>query len=213
MTAAGEVLDWITRSADPAERAKLARWGIPQDRAAGIPMHMLLAKVRALGPDMTLARALWASGGDEARTLAAMVADPGALTPAEMDDRAQGFDSWAICDTVAFRLFDRSPHAWDRIGAWAADSLPLVRRAGHATLWALALLDRSGGPARYVRALGRIAAGPDEAEPIVAEAIDMALRAVARRPGLKPVIADLARRLAADADRPRLARHFARAAR
>ena len=117
-------------SADPDERAKLDRYGIPDGNAVGIPMRTLLAKERMLGRDMALARALWASDGYEACKLAAMVADPDALTPADMDRWVVDFDSWAICDTVAFRLFRHSRHAFARATEWMRDSRTMVRRAG-----------------------------------------------------------------------------------
>ncbi len=202
-----DVLNWIAASADPDERAKLARYGIPDGNAVGIPMRTLLAKARAVGRDMALARALWASGGYEARTLAAMVADPGDLTPDQMDAWAADFDSWAICDTVAFRLFRHSPHAYPRATDWTRDSRTMVRRAGYATFWALALADRTGDIARWQSVLDRIADAPPEPEPIVEKAIIMALGAMARlSPALRAATHDLGTQLSSDPARRRVAK-------
>jgi 3-methyladenine DNA glycosylase AlkD len=205
--AADEVLAWIAASADPNERAKLARYGIPDGNAVGIPMRTLLARARAVGRDMALARALWASGGYEARTLAAMVAEPDNLAPAEMDAWVADFDSWAICDTVAFRLFKHSPHAHPRAAVWVRDRSALVRRAGYATYWALALHDRSGDEDRWRGVLGRIGDAPAEAELIVEKAIIMALAAIARRsPALRAATVATGKRLSDDPARRRVAR-------
>jgi 3-methyladenine DNA glycosylase AlkD len=204
---ATDVLNWIARSADPVERGKLARYGIPDANAVGIPMRTLLAKARAIGRDMALARALWASGGYEARTLAAMVAEPNMLTPDQMDAWAADFDSWAICDTVAFRLFRHSPHAFVRAADWVTDSRVMVRRAGYATLWALALNDRAGDMARWQGVLARIAAIPAEPEPIVEKAVIMVLGAIARiSPALRAATHDLGAQLGTDPARRSVAK-------
>jgi 3-methyladenine DNA glycosylase AlkD len=207
VTDVADVLGWIARSADPVERGKLARYGIPDGNAVGIPMRTLLAKARALGRDMALARALWASGGYEARTLAAMVAEPGDLTPNEMDAWVADFDSWAICDTAAFRLFKHIPYALIRADAWMTDSRAMVRRAAYATIWATALNDRMGDAAHWNGVLDRIADAPAEPEPIVEKAIIMALGAIARlSPALRAATHDLGTRLSADPARRRVAK-------
>ncbi len=204
---ATDVLNWIVATGDPNERAKLARYGIPDDNAVGIPMRTMLLKAREIGRDTGLARALWASGGYEARTIAAMIADPGDLTAAEMDAWAADFDSWAICDTVAFRLFKHSHHAFARATDWTRDSRTMVRRAGYATFWALALADRAGDTGRWQGVLDRIAGAPAEPEPIVEKAIVMALGAVARiSPALRAATHDLGTRLSADPARRRVAK-------
>jgi 3-methyladenine DNA glycosylase AlkD len=206
-TSAADVLNWIAASADPDERGKLVRYGIPDGNAVGIPMRVLIGQARALGRDMALARALWASGGYEARTLAAMVAEPGDLTPTEMDAWVAALDSWAICDTVAFRLFKHSPYALIRTADWMTDSRAMVRRAAYATIWATALADRTGDTSRWQGVLDRIAAAPAEPEPIVEKAIIMALGAIARlSPALRTATHDLGTRLSADPARRRVSK-------
>ena len=117
------VRDWLAATASEAERAKLARYGIPDDRALGVPMGAMLALARNRPKDPALAAALWAEGGYETRTLAVLLDDPAALTPARMD--AMVADSWAICDTACFRLLDRAPGAWEAVPCWAASDRPV----------------------------------------------------------------------------------------
>ena len=69
----------------------------------------LLAK--RLGRNHELAAALWETGCYEARLLTAYVDDPALVTPTQMEDWCREFDNWAICDTLCFVLFDRTPHA------------------------------------------------------------------------------------------------------
>ena len=72
----------------------------------------LLAK--RLGRNHELAAALWETGCYEARLLTAYVDDRALVTPTQMEDWCREFDNWAICDTLCFVLFDRTPHAAHR---------------------------------------------------------------------------------------------------
>lgn len=176
-----ETLAWLHATASADQRADLARYGIPQDNALGIAMRDLKAKGKALGRDHALARALWDSGLYEARTLAAFVAEPARMTRAEADAWAAGFDSWAICDTVCFHLFDRLPCAWQLPDRWAPDERLYVRRAAFALIWALALHDKRATDERFSATLPLMRTAAADDRPHVTKAIDMALRAVGRR--------------------------------
>src|SRR6187551_882905 len=95
------------------------RYGIVTKDAFGIPMNEMQLVAKQLGRNHELALALWETGNYEARTVAAFVAEPERLTPKLMDRWCRDFDNWGICDTVCFKLFDQSPHALDRVAAWA----------------------------------------------------------------------------------------------
>ena len=45
--------------------------------------------------------------------------EPARVTAAQMDRWCRDFDHWAICDTACFALFDRTPHAWHKVGQWS----------------------------------------------------------------------------------------------
>src|SRR5262249_47300741 len=107
----------------------MARYGIPSDGAYGVTVGELRAFAKDIGRSHALAKALWSSGRYEARMLAAFVDDPAEVTVAQMNAWAADFDSWAICDTACFALFDRSPHAWSRVRAWASAKPLFTKRA------------------------------------------------------------------------------------
>ena len=69
----------------------------------------LLAK--QFGRNHDLAIALWDTGHYEARMLTAFVGDPAKVTPKEMDRWCRDFDNWGLCDTLAFKLWDRTLRA------------------------------------------------------------------------------------------------------
>jgi len=176
-----QVIEWLRASSTEEARESLARYGIPNDDALGIPMASLKKQAKAIGTSHELAIELWDSGYYEARTLAAFVDDPAKVTAEQMDRWAYDFNSWAICDTVCFRLFDKTAHAWSKVDAWEGASEEFVRRAAYALLWALALHDKRAGDERFVRALRMLEnAEPDE-RPLVLKAMDMALRAIGKR--------------------------------
>ena len=107
----------LKSAARPAHRAGLARYGIPDAHALGVPMRDIQALGKRIGRQPALAQSLWDSGIYEARLLVAFVADPALLTVTQMDRWCRQFDNWAVCDTLCLHLFDRSPHAWERIEA------------------------------------------------------------------------------------------------
>lgn len=199
----GEVLAWIDAHGDAALRDQLGpRYGIRAGSTVGVPMREMTALAKDLGRDHELAAALWASGGYEARTVAALVDEPSAVTVEQMDRWAGDFDNWAICDTVCFRLFDRAPSAWGRVEVWAADQREFVRRGAFALLWSLALHDRQEPDARFVEALPVVAAAATDDRPLVNKAVIMAVRAIAKkRSGARDAVAALADDLVASDDR------------
>lgn len=188
------------RSAATAhDLANLNRFGIVAPTALGVSMANLQKIAKRLGRDHDLAAALWATGVYEARMLACLVDDVEQVTPQQMDAWRAGFDNWAIVDTACFKLFDRSPHAWARIAAWAPLNDEFGRRAAFALLACLALhgKDRDDQPFLDGLALIERAAGDDRN--FVKKAVNWALRAIGLResPVLKAAALETARRLAA----------------
>ena len=105
-------------SRDRAPVAPSTEWPVMASRpkhAFGVPMGTLLKLSKRLGTNHELSLALWESGWYEARLLAALVGDPGGSRAAQMDAWAAGFENWGDCDTVCFKLFDRTPFAWEKV--------------------------------------------------------------------------------------------------
>ena len=183
--------------ADPRTLAGMTRYAIPSDNALGVPMHAIQELGKRLGCNHALAAALWKSGVYEARTLAAFVEHPEQVSAAQMERWARDFDSWAICDTVCFKLFDRTPHAYDKVHAWAQRKEELVKRAAFALLASLAL-HGVGTDAQLERCLPLIEAAAGDERNFVKKGVSWALRALGRRgAGLNAAALQLARKLAA----------------
>jgi len=195
-------LKWLKRHGTKRNRDGLARYGIQAPTAFGTPMAKIQVLAKRLGRDHELAEALWETGWYEARLLTAFVAEPGRLTPSQMDRWCREFDNWAVCDTLCFHLFDRTPHAFRKVAQWSRRQDEFVRRAAFALLASLALHDKRSPDELFARCLPLIEAAAGDERNFVKKAVNWALRAVGGR-NLKLRVAALkvARRLAATSDR------------
>jgi len=194
-------LAWLKRHATKATRDGMARFAIPSDNAYGVAMKDIKALGATLGRDQALAAALWATGVYEARMLASFVGDPDKLTPAVMDRWCRDFDNWAFCDAMSFNLFDRSPHAWDKVVEWSGRDKEFEKRTAFALLWSLSVHDKRAGDDSFVRGLELIEREAADDRNFVKKATNMALRAIGKRNRpLNAAAVAVARRLAKSDD-------------
>src|SRR5262245_41539554 len=150
---ANAAVDALKRLGRRKNREGMARYAIPSEKAFGVPMAKIQALARRLGTSHALAGALWKTGWYEVRTLAAYVEEAERVTPAQMDRWCRDFDNWAICDTLCFQLFDKTPHALRKVQEWAGRREEFVRRAAFALLASAALHHRETGDDAFARCL------------------------------------------------------------
>lgn len=192
-----EALKWLKRNATKANRDGMARFAIPSDKALGVSMPNIQELAKQLGRNHALAAALWDTDVYEARMLAAYVEEPAKVTSAQMDRWCRDFDNWAICDTLCFALFDRTPHAWQKVAQWSDKRAEYVKRAGFALLWGLTVHDKDAEDAQFAQGLLYIERAATDERHYVKKAVNMALRAIGKRkPALNAAAVALARRLA-----------------
>jgi 3-methyladenine DNA glycosylase AlkD len=175
------VLAELKRLGTKSTRDGMTRYGMPTDKAFGVPVNAIQRLARSIGPNHALALALWDTGWYEARMVAAYVGEPARLTPAQMDRWCREFDNWGICDTVCFVLFDRTPHAWSRIPKWARQKDEFVRRGGFVLMACLALHDKAADDKSFTTLLPLIERGATDERNFVKKGVSWALRAVGRR--------------------------------
>ena len=193
-----EALDLLEKAGDRRTREGYARYGIVAPKSLGVPMAKIQTIAKKLGVDHALALALWESGWYEARLLCAFVADPQELTAAQMERWTKDFDNWGVCDTLCFKLYDRSPLAWKKLAPWAKKKDEFVRRAAFALLASLALHDKAAKDAAFVRTLPLIETAAADERNFVKKGVSWALRSVGRRnAALRARSVALAKRLAA----------------
>ena len=180
-TTEDDVMTWLRSAADEEHRAGLARYGIPVGPALGVPMGDLKKAAKRFGPAHHIVSSLWETEVYEARVMAIHLADPSEFSRRDADRWSADFDNWALCDTAAFHLFDRTSWAWDAVGDWSADPREFVRRAAFATLWGLSVHDKRASNEQLLSIFPRAASAAKDERLYVKKAVDMALRAVGKR--------------------------------
>ena len=194
-------LTWLKRHSSKRAREGMARYAIPSDNAFGVSVSDIRVLGKRLGRNHELAAALWATGWYEARMLTSFVDEPARVTSAQMDRWCRDFDNWAICDTLCFHLFDRTPHAWQKVTQWSGQRDEFAKRASFALLWALTVHDKHAGDEAYLQGLRLIERAADDDRNFVKKAVNMALRAVGKRnAALNTAAVATARRLADSPD-------------
>ena len=175
------ILAQLERRGSKKNRDGMAGYGIVAPKAFGVTVAALRAIGVRTGQDHPLALALWKTGWYEARMLTAFVGDPARLTVAQMDRWALDFDNWAICDALCFHLFDKSPHAFERIAAWSRRREEFVRRAAFALLAGVALHQKSAPDAPFLRALALASRAARDDRNFVKKGVSWGLRSVGHR--------------------------------
>lgn len=196
------VLTALRAEASPKFRADMGpRYGLHVEKAWGVPMARIQAVAKPLGRDHGLAESLWGTGWYEARMVACMIADPALVTVEQMDRWRADFDNWGIVDTVCFKLWDRVPHAFGRVDAWAGLNDEFGRRAAFALLACLAL-HKKGTDADFLDRLRLIEQAATDGRNFVKKGANWALRAIGgkKSPALRTAARTLADRLAASSD-------------
>jgi 3-methyladenine DNA glycosylase AlkD len=195
------VLTWLKRHSSARTRVGMARYGIPSDNASGVSVADIRLLAKRLGRNHELALALWETGSYEARMLTPFIDEPARVTPAQMDRWCRDFDSWAICDALCFHLFDKTPHAWQKIAKWSGRREEFVKRAAFALLASVALHDQTAPDAPFIKSFALIERAATDDRNFVKKAVSWALRGIGKRnPALNAAAVKLARRLAASPD-------------
>jgi 3-methyladenine DNA glycosylase AlkD len=195
------VLAWLKKHSSKATRDGMARYGVPSDHALGVTMADMKVIAKEIGKNHQLAAALWDTGIYEARMLTSFVDDAALVSSAQMNRWARDFDNWGICDTVCFHLFDRTPHAWQKVEQWHDRKEEFIKRAAFALLWGLTVHDKRAADGVFVDGLGYIERAAADERHFVKKAVNMALRALGKRnAALNTAAVATARRLAESAD-------------
>jgi 3-methyladenine DNA glycosylase AlkD len=175
------ILTWLERRGSRRNRDGMARYGIVTPKAFGVSMATMRPLVKRLGRHHELALALWDSEYLEARILAALVDEPASVSAAQMERWAADFDNWAVCDSVCFHLFDRTPHAWRTVPRWARRRAEFVKRGAFAMLAGLAVHDKHADDRAFLQTLPLIERAAGDERNLVKKAVNWALRQIGKR--------------------------------
>ena len=179
---ASEIIAELQLLGSQANREGMARFGIKTERALGISMNSLRQIAWRVGKkDHALAQELWDTGLHEARLLATIVDDPGAVTQEQMERWVAEFDSWDLCDQCCGNLFDKTPDAWNKAVEWSAREQEFEKRAGFALIAYLAVHDKHAPNEKYFPYLEIIKREAGDSRNFVKKAVNWALREIGKR--------------------------------
>ncbi|MEW5915120.1 MAG: DNA alkylation repair protein [Gemmatimonadota bacterium] len=196
-----EVIAMLEKRGSKKTRDGMARYGIVAPKAFGVPVGVIQQIGKNVGKNHQLAAELWESGWYEARMLTAFIDDPALVTSKQMDDWVADFDNWAICDTLCFHLFDRTAHAWTKVGPWSRRREEFVRRSAFALLAGLSLHDKKAGDEPFLKTLAYIERCADDDRNFVKKGVSWAFRVMGRRSAaLHDATLKLAREFAKSSD-------------
>ncbi len=151
---------------------------------------------KQIGVNHELALELWRTGNLDARMLAAQVADPQRISPADLDRWASAIRYYPLADIFATKLAARSRHARDRVAAWTRSKDEWLGRAGWMILGELAQRDQVLSDAQLTREIERIESTIHPAPNFTRDAMNKTLIAIgSRNPRLRELALTAARRM------------------
>ena len=159
----------------------LPRYGITTSKAMGVSVGNIQVIAKGIGKDHDLAQALWTTGWYEARLLTAFIDEPDRVTPLQMDRWCRDFDNWGIVDTVCFKLFDQTPHAWKKVLQWSKRRDEFQKRAAFALLACLGVHDKEATNEQFLACLPLIEEASTDERNFVKKGVSWALRVIGRR--------------------------------
>lgn len=189
------ILKNLKAYARPDQLEGMARFGMLGTKRLGVAVPVLRKMAKEIGKDHTLALGLWKSGIPDARILASMIDDPAQVTAEQMNAWVKDFDSWDVCDQVCMNLFDKTPHAWEKVVEWSTRKEEYVKRAAFALIACLAWHDKNAPDARFLAFLPLIKAQSIDDRNFVKKAVNWALRHIGKR---NPALCKEAMRAARD---------------
>lgn len=175
------MLELLEAMADRSRLDGMARYGIVVDKAIGVNMPDIRAFSASVGKDHELAMDLWGTGLHEARIMASLVAEPLELTEDQIERMVADLDSWDLCDQCCSNLFSRTPMAWRKALEWTGRREEFQKRAGFATMAALAVHDRMQDDERFVPFIDAVEREGGDYRKYVRKALSWALRQMGKR--------------------------------
>lgn len=199
---AEEVLARLELMSDSTRLEGMSRYGIKVDRALGVSMPEMRALAKTIGKDHRLAVELWRTEVHEARIMASLLADPKHLSEEQMEEMVRDLDSWDVCDQCCSNLFSRSPMALRKALEWAERESEFPKRAGFATMAALAVHDKKLGQNEVHLLLEAMVRESHDDRNYVRKAVNWALRQIGKRDlGSNRMAIDAAERMIVKGDR------------
>src|SRR2546421_905161 len=176
-----QVIALLHQPVSPQAVQDMARFGISSTQPLGVSIPVLRRIAKDIGRNHPLVLELWRSGLHEARILASMIADPRLVSPEQMEEWVNDFDSWDVCDQVCGNLFDKTPYAYQKAMEWCHREQEFVRRAGFVLMAELAVHDKRALDEAFVPFFPLIKQYAVDERNFLKKAVNWALRQIGER--------------------------------
>lgn len=202
-----EIIKKLESLENPENVAGMARFGITTKKAFGISAPVLKALAKEIKKQAEnrhrLALELWETGVHEARIIAYLIDNPQEVTIEQMDDWANGFDNWAICDGTCGHLFCRTEFAYQKAFEWATRDAEFVKRAGLVLPAWLAVHDKRAADEKIAQFLPVLEKHAGDERNFIKKAVNWSLRQIGKRNlNLHKLAVETAERIKAQNTRP-----------
>jgi len=176
-----EIMAKLREKANPGNVEGMARFGMEGGNRLGVRVPDMRRLAKDVGSVHGLALELWKTGIEEARIVAALVADPERVTEELMEEWVVDLDSWDVCDQLCMNLFDRTSLAWKKVRDWSEREEEYVKRCAFSLLACLAWHDREAEDERFTELFPVIMKGANDERNFVKKAVSWALRHIGKR--------------------------------
>lgn len=176
-----EIINIFEELSNPDEIEGMKRFGINPEHTYGLRMPVIKKIAKDYKNDHELALKLWQINTRETRILASLVDNPDKVTSEQMDEWANDFDYWEICDQCCINLFRKTPFAYDKIYQWSENKKEFVKRAGFALIAILAVHDKKKSDETFIELLDLIEKESSDNRKMVKKAVNWGLRQIGKR--------------------------------
>lgn len=163
----------------------MKRFGISAKKAFGVPAPILKSLAREIKKQSknrhTLALELWQTKIHEARIIAYLIDDAKKVSEKQMDDWANDFDNWAICDGTCGHLFCKTKFGYEKAFEWSEMDEEFVKRAGIVLMAQLAVHDKKAADEKIAEFLPVLERHSDDERNFIKKAVNWSLRQIGKR--------------------------------
>lgn len=182
---AGEIIKQLESLENPENVLGMNRFGIFPKKAFGVSAPVLKNLAKEIKKQTEnrhkLALELWKTEIHEARVIAYLIDDPKQVSEKQMDDWANDFDNWAICDSTCGHLFRKTEFAYKKVFEWSKRESEFVKRAGIVLIAQLAVHDKKASNEKIVKFLPLLENKSTDERNFIKKAVSWSLRQIGKR--------------------------------
>ena len=176
-----KVIKKLKSLSNPEAIIGMARYGITPENTYGVSIPNLRKITKEIGISHKLAQQLWTTNIRETRILASMIDDLDMITEEQMENWANEFNYWEICDQCCMNLFEKTEFAYKKAVEWSSREKEFVKRAGFVLMARLAVSDKKADDDKFEKFFPVIKREAADDRNYVKKAVNWALRQIGKR--------------------------------